>query len=277
MKTVLICHEDALLDNEGMRRWLASFSNLAGVVVLRETRRRTFQRVKREITRSGRLRFIDVLAFRFYYKSALARRDGQWEEARLDELRQRYPEPSGVEVLITSSPNSAEAEEFIRRLAPDFVIARCKTLLKESVFTIPAKGTFVIHPGICPEYRNAHGCFWALAEGDLKNVGATLLRIDKGVDTGPVYGYFGYDFDEVNESHIVISHRVVFDNLDEIADRLIAIHQGAASVIDTSLRRSAVWGQPWLSSFLSWKREARRRNAAGAKSGNRAVGVRTGD
>ena len=47
-----------------------------------------------------------------------------------------------------------------------------------------------MHPGICPEYRNSHGCFWALARRDLDHVGATLLQIDEGSDTGPVYAYY---------------------------------------------------------------------------------------
>ena len=51
-----------------------------------------------------------------------------------------------------------------------------------------------MHPGICPEYRNAHGCFWALANRDLNKVGMTLLRIDKGVDTGPTFGYYTYPY-----------------------------------------------------------------------------------
>jgi methionyl-tRNA formyltransferase len=132
-------------------------------------------------------------------------------------------------------------------------------LLKESVFTLPVAGTFVMHPGVCPEYRNAHGCFWALANGELDKVGMTLLKIDKGVDTGPVYGYFSYDYDESTESHKVISQRVLFDNLDAVAARLIEIHDGSASRIDTTGRQSAAWGQPWLTAYLKWKRQARKR------------------
>ena len=77
-----------------------------------------------------------------------------------------------------------------------------------------------MHPGICPEYRNAHGCFWALATGDTGNAGMTLLRIDRGVDTGPVFGYFRVDA-TLAESHIVIQHRVVLDHLDAIRDTLL--------------------------------------------------------
>ncbi|HXG66244.1 MAG TPA: formyltransferase family protein [Blastocatellia bacterium] len=260
MRTALICHEGAPLDREGLARWLASFSNLVGVVVLRETNQRMQRRVRREIKRVGVMRFMDVIAFRLYYRLFLAGKDRQWQKRKLDQLRSIYPEVNGVPVLYTHSPNSAEAEAFIRRISPDILLARCKTLLKESVFSLPSKGTFVMHPGICPEYRNAHGCFWALANGDLNKVGMTLLRIDKGVDTGPVYGYYDYDYDEAKESHVVIQHRVVLENLDKLEKKFMEIYTGQAAPLDTTGRASATWGQPWLSSYLKWKRRARRGN-----------------
>jgi hypothetical protein len=110
-----------------------------------------------------------------------------------------------------------------------------------------------------------------LANGETDKVGLTLLRIDKGVDTGPVYGYFSYDFDETRESHLVITERVLFDNLDSVAERLLEIHSGSATPIDTVGRLSAMWGQPWMSAYLRWKSAARKRASAleeaGARSG----------
>ena len=263
MKSLLICHHDEPLDHDGLARWLASFSELAGVVVLDETREQALRRVRREWRRVGPLRFLDVLAFRVYYRLAHARRDARWREHRLALLRGRYADPpASVPVLRTHSANSAEAEAFIRERAPDLVIARCKMLLKESVFSIPRLGTFVLHPGICPEYRNAHGCFWALAGGDSERVGVTLLRIDRGVDTGPVYGYYSYDHDARSESHIVIQQRSLFENLDAVRTRLLEIARGEASPLDTTGRESRTWGQPWLTGYLRLRAHARARRHA---------------
>jgi hypothetical protein len=262
-RTVLVCHAEGTLNRDGIARWLASFSDVAGIILIEETGVHTFARVKRELRRVGLLRFLDVLAFRLYYATCLARRDAAWLRRELATLAGRYPDvPPTTEVLRTRDPNSREAEAFLRRLAPDLMVARCKCLLKERVFAIPRFGTFVLHPGICPEYRNAHGAFWALANGDLGNVGVTLLKIDKGVDTGPVYGYYSYDFDEVRESHIVIMSRVVLDNLDRIRNKLLEICAGSAEPLDTAGRPSATWGQPWLTRYLSWKWHARRRRDA---------------
>jgi formyl transferase-like protein len=259
MKTLLICHAGDRLNEVGLSRWLGSFSDLVGIVIVHESNRRMWKRIRREIKRVGFLRFLDVLAFRVYYRFLHATRDRRWEERRLEQICMAYPQlSSAVPVLLTSSPNSKEALEFITRSQPDIMIARCKTLLKETVFSTPSRGTFVMHPGICPEYRNAHGCFWALANGDKGRVGMTLLRIDKGVDTGAVYGYYTYKFDEVKDSHTTIQHRVVFDNLEELRNKFEEIYCGNARTIDTTGRASAAWGQPWLTRYLSWKWKARR-------------------
>lgn len=258
-RTVLICHADDALNREGLARWLAATTSLAAVIVLEEPPSRMKQRIRREIKRVGWWRFADVLAFRLYYKLFLARRDRQWEDQTLMKICARYPAigPS-TKYLHAPSPNAPEVEAFLRDIAPDMVIARCKTLLKESVFSIPRDGTFVMHPGICPQYRNAHGCFWALARQDRANVGMTLLKINRGVDTGPVHGYFRCQFDEHAESHHVIQHKVVFDNLDAIQARLLEIHHGASAAIDTRGLPSGEWGQPWLTSYMRYRLSRKR-------------------
>jgi methionyl-tRNA formyltransferase len=257
---VLVCHAESRLNREGIARWLASFTDLAGMIVIEERSSHAWARVRREIKRVGLLRFLDVIAFRLYYRLALAGADGRWLERQLERLAERQGDvPATMEVLRTADPSSPEAEAFLRRIAPDLMVARCKRILKERVFSIPRLGTFVLHPGICPQYRNAHGAFWALAERDLGHVGMTLLKVDRGVDTGAVYGYYSYDFDEARESHVVIMTRLVLENLDRLRDTLLDIHDGVAAVVDTTGRPSAVWGQPWLTRYLRWKREARRR------------------
>jgi methionyl-tRNA formyltransferase len=141
-------------------------------------------------------------------------------------------------------------------------------ILKRTIFEAPRLGTFVLHPGICPEYRNAHGCFWALANRDLERVGMTLLRVDPGIDTGPVYLHATCAFDELADSHTVIQYRAVFDNLDAIGSTLKALCRGeAVHPVPTAGRRSAEWGQPRLTDYLAWKAAARRERRVAAVRG----------
>ena len=258
LRTVLICHEEDPLNRDALSRWMASFTDLAGIVVIREPRARLWKRIRREIKRIGIWRFADVLAFRIYSRIMIHPKDERWTDQTLRELRQRYPEiPPSTRILVTPSPNSPETQSFLESIQPAIILARCKHLLNQRIFERAKIGTLVMHPGICPEYRNAHGCFWALANRDTGNVGMTLLKIDAGVDTGPVYGYYKCDYDEVAESHNIIQARVVFDNLDALREKFGELMAGTAVPIDTTGRKSNAWGQPWLSAYLRWKRSAR--------------------
>jgi hypothetical protein len=257
---VLICHEQDRLDTEGLASWLASTLRLAGLIIIRDPRNRMWRASRREIRRVGWLRFADVVAFRVFARLRLARRDAAWKASELVRLRERYPaDLESVPRIVVSSPNSDESRAFLERLQPDIAIARCKVILKRAIFEVPRAGTFVMHPGICPEYRNAHGCFWALAKRDLNRVGMTLLRVDPGIDTGPIFFHGTYDFDEVEESASVIQYRAVFENLNAIGAVLTSICRGEhVEPVKTDGRESAVWGQPQLTAYLRWKLDARR-------------------
>jgi folate-dependent phosphoribosylglycinamide formyltransferase PurN len=258
VKSVLICHAGDDLTRYGFACWLGSFSDLRGIVEIHEDGARAKQRIRAELRRIGWLRFLfDVLPYRLYSRFVDAATDRAWTRTKLDELRAEYPElPEDVEILATASPNSAETREFLRRLAPDMVLARCKTLIKKEIYSIPPDGILILHPGVCPEYRNAHGCFWALANDEPDKVGMTLLRIDAGIDTGPVYGYYSYAFDVSRETPAIIHARVVYDNLDALREKILEVHAGTATPIDTRGRKSGVWGQPWLSKYLKIKHRA---------------------
>ena len=228
---------------------------------------------RREVRRVGALRFLDVAAFRAYARLTLSAGDASWKAEALARLRAAYPAAlDAVPTLVVSNPNAPEAQAFLEQVRPDIAIARCKVILKREIYEIARAGTFVLHPGICPEYRNAHGCFWALANRDLDRVGVTLLKVDRGVDTGPIYLQAGYDFDEVRESHVVIQYRVVFENLEAIGRTLIALARGEhVAPVPTAGRTSAVWGQPRLTDYLRWKRAARQQSARRDGSPRQAV------
>lgn len=257
-RVALICHADDPMDVEGVAGWLASRFQLVGTVQLRESPGRFITKLRREFKRVGLPRLLDVLAYRVYYRLRLQRRDTAWLEGELARLRSLYPaDLARIPVLTAADPNSMQVRDFLRGLEPDMVIARCKFILRPELLNIPAHGTYVLHPGICPEYRNAHGCFWAFANRDLGRVGMTLLRADPGVDTGPMLLQASYQFDELRESAQVVQYRVVLENLEAIGASLLAAWRGTGDVISKEGRRSTAWGQPQLSAYLRWKRAAR--------------------
>jgi folate-dependent phosphoribosylglycinamide formyltransferase PurN len=261
MRTAVICSKGNVFNRDVLPRYLASITDLVGIVAIEDRPKHFLHRLRHEWRRS-RWRIVDVLAFRLFYRVRLGNRDRDWIRARAAEELARLPPVGAVPVHETDDPNSVETRTFLESIRPDLAVAACKTILTPAIFNVPPHGTFVVHPGICPEYRNAHGCFWALARRDLDRVGATLLRIDEGVDTGPVYAYYRTNIDERAESHTVIQLRVVYDNLDQIGRDLRRIVEGRARPIDVTRRQSAAWGQPRLTDYLRWKRTARRVAAA---------------
>jgi methionyl-tRNA formyltransferase len=235
--------------------------NLAGLIVISEDRRRLLAAAKREIHRVGWLGFLDVVAYRAFARIRLRAGEDKWKAQQSSALRAKYPANlEAVPRVVVSNPNSDEARMFLESCRPDIIIARCKFILRPAIFTLARTGAFALHPGICPEYRNAHGCFWALVSRDVDRVGMTLLKIDKGIDTGPMYLQAGCVIDEVAESHTVIQYRVVFENLEGIAKTLIDLSDGLPlEPIPATGRTSAVWGQPRLTAYLRWKKAARTR------------------
>lgn len=254
MRTVLICHANAPVVREGMANWLRSFSDLAGIVVLEEAGQRRWKRVRREIRRTGLLRFLDVAAFRLHYRLNYAAADAAWTSEQLAMMAAKYGAAESPEnEIIASSPNTKAVREFLSEADPDIIIAGCKQILGKKTFEIAKSGTFVLHPGVCPDYRNAHGGFWALAKNDPENVGMSLVKIDAGIDTGPVYGHFRQPFDGATESHLRIQRRQTLDSLDDVAGVLEDVVAGMADPLDVSQRPSAEYGQPWLSAYYRWK------------------------
>jgi len=237
--------------------------NLAGLIVISDSGSRLRAAAKRELRRVGWLGFLDVVAYRLFARLWLRSKENAWKSQQVKALRAKYPANiQQVRRVVVENPNSGDAREFVNSVQPDILIARCKFILKPDIFDRARVGAFALHPGICPEYRNAHGCFWALANRDVEHVGMTLLKIDKGIDTGPVYLQASCAIDEVAESHSVIQYRVVFENLERIGQTLIDLFNGVRlEPIPTTGRASAVWGQPRLTTYLKWKKAARRAKA----------------
>ena len=276
MRSVLICQHDASLVREIMPRWLNSFSELAGIIVIRDENSQRWKKLKRSVQKDGLLGTLDLLAYRLFHKFRYAAADRKFEDGIRRSHGTVYP-PVGrkIPILETTTPNGSDVQEFLRSCQPDVMLACCKHILKPAIFEQARWGTYVMHPGICPEYRNAHGCFWALVNGDLERVGMTLLKIDRGIDTGPVYGYFTASYDETKESHLTIQRRMTYSNLAGVQRVREQLEAGVSMTIPTSGRASAVWGQPTLTSYLRWKRSAQQRRLCVSSQSDQVPGEKS--
>lgn len=116
-------------------------------------------------------------------------RDAALSGAAIDRLPRPSPQTPMPGDIIVSTVNGLDAVAALRSLEPDVVIQAGAGILRRQVFTIARIGTLNLHHGIAPLIRGVGSLYWALHERRPEWVGATIHRIDDGIDTGDVLAY----------------------------------------------------------------------------------------
>lgn len=92
----------------------------------------------------------------------------------------------GLSVLQPARVRAPEAIEAIARLRPDLgVLADYGQLIPEALLALPARGILNVHPSLLPRHRGAAPIQATILAGD-REAGVTLIRMDAGLDSGPI-------------------------------------------------------------------------------------------
>ncbi len=92
----------------------------------------------------------------------------------------------GLPVLQPETLRSPEARRQLRALRPDLmIVVAYGLLLPQKVLDIPAHGCWNVHASLLPRWRGAAPIQRAIEAGD-RETGVCLMRMEKGLDTGPV-------------------------------------------------------------------------------------------
>ena len=90
----------------------------------------------------------------------------------------------GLTVIQPEKLRQPEAMDQIRLWAPDLIIvAAFGQILRPDVLALPPKGCINVHASLLPGWRGAAPIQAALMAGDVET-GVTIMKMDKGVDTG---------------------------------------------------------------------------------------------
>jgi methionyl-tRNA formyltransferase len=93
----------------------------------------------------------------------------------------------GLPVVQVPSLKNPEAVEQLARFRPEaIVVAAFGQILPPSVLEIPCYGCINIHPSLLPRYRGASPVTAAILAGD-EFAGVSVMRLDAGMDTGPIF------------------------------------------------------------------------------------------
>ena len=92
----------------------------------------------------------------------------------------------GLTVLQPLKIRGTSFHEELRALRPDVsVVTAYGKILPAEVLEVPTHGSVNVHGSLLPRFRGAAPIQWAIASGDEKT-GICLMRMDVGMDTGPV-------------------------------------------------------------------------------------------
>ena len=92
----------------------------------------------------------------------------------------------GIEVLQPETLKKQVSRDALRALEPDLMIVVAYGLiLPQSILDIPKYGCWNVHASLLPRWRGAAPIQRAIEAGDT-DTGVCLMRMEKGLDTGPV-------------------------------------------------------------------------------------------
>jgi methionyl-tRNA formyltransferase len=180
----------------------------------------------------------------------------------------------GIALLQPSRIRDPEAIAAIAALHPDVgVLADYGRIVPQAVLDIPPNGILNVHPSLLPRHRGASPIPAAILAGD-RETGVTLIRMDAGLDSGPVVAVEAWPLagmesaPEIEARAAAAGAALVLRSLPGwLAGKLIARPQGEAGATLTrplrrddgrldgarsarELERAVRAYRPWPGSFL---------------------------
>ena len=114
------------------------------------------------------------------------RKAGRGRKLRPGPVKQ-YAESHGLPLMQPATLREPAAVKALAALDADvFVVAAYGLLLPQAVLDLPAHGCVNVHASLLPRWRGAAPVQAAILAGD-RETGVSLMRMEAGLDTGPVY------------------------------------------------------------------------------------------
>jgi len=134
---------------------------------------------------------------------------------------------NGINVLKPDSRGNLK--DLIEKLNPEIVITIAYgQLIPEELLNLPKHGWINVHFSSLPRWRGAAPVQWAILSAD-KESGVTIFKLDKGMDTGPVYLSKSVSI-EPNETTELLLTRLSHIGADLAIQSLVVIQRGSEPV-----------------------------------------------
>lgn len=153
------------------------------------------------------------------------------------------------------SLRTAEQRQPLVDIQPDLiVVAAYGLILGQSVLELPTQGCVNLHASLLPRYRGASPISAAILNGD-HETGVTLMRMERGLDTGPMFdvagiGIAGHDtMASLTERLAATAADLLMRNVDALLDGSL---ESITQPLGATLTRPLIKGDGWI----DWTRPA---------------------
>ena len=222
-----------------------TFGEVPIIVEGKESRKKFLRRRVKRLglaTVLGQVAFVAIVPF--IRRRSAARIAQIIERGGLDVDRSIFDRALQVESI-----NGPETLEWLRRARPKVIVVNGTRIIARRVLEATNAVFINTHCGMTPEYRGAHGGYWALYGGDRNRCGVTVHLVDAGIDTGEILAQATID---PGPDDNIVTYPYL-----QIAAAMPLLLETVRAAVDGKLaptRRegaSAIWYHPTLLQYLA--------------------------
>jgi methionyl-tRNA formyltransferase len=163
----------------------------------------------------------------------------------------------GLSVHQPTKVRTGELATWLREKAVDVALVMAYgRILPADVLAAPRRGAMNLHASLLPRYRGAAPINWVIVHGETQT-GVSLMQMDEGLDTGPVYARHALDLSDTETAGtlgermaVLAAHVVRADLTAAVEGKLVAQPQNEALASHAPLiERSHLqvdWSRPAL-------------------------------
>jgi len=113
------------------------------------------------------------------------------EKSLMQGINEGYKEYSSffkTDILEVDNINERRSVDFIKSKEHNIIIVSGTRMVKKEILNLkPVYGIINMHTGLSPYYNGGPSCtFWCLYNNDVEYIGATVMFIDEGIDSGNI-------------------------------------------------------------------------------------------
>ncbi len=122
---------------------------------------------------------------------------------------------------------------------PDLIISYGCSIIKKPIITKYRKKFINIHLGLSPYYKGSGTNFWPLVNNEPQFLGVSFLKIDKGIDTGPIIHQIRPDLRKNDDVHD-IGNKLIIKSI-KVLEKLILNYKNLKGKKQKKIKKEKVF------------------------------------